>query len=182
VADFELRVDDKRLRKDLRKIIAEASDGRKPLNALFTRFARVVRRQWAAVKATGGTFRGKRWPPFAPQYKRKDGTVVPAWGGVPKVRGRGLVKGRRRPSGKRVTKDSVQLQDTGTMRDSALSRPAILNREKLRIAVSGPANRYAEHVSRKRDWLRWTKDDERFFQKAVRAYWAALLRRHGAAS
>ena len=67
--------------------------------------------------AHGGTYRGVRWKWFAPQYTRKtDGVTVPAEGGVPKLRGRGLVKGKMRPSGKRVTRNSNLMQDTGAMR------------------------------------------------------------------
>lgn len=70
----------------------------------------------------GGSFRGVTWPGFAPQYIRKDGTVVPAEGGIPKVRGEGTVKGRKRASGKRVTASSNLLRDTGRLQASALSR------------------------------------------------------------
>ena len=64
----------------------------------------------------GGKFRGVTWSPWAPQYTRQDGTVIPAWGGVRKVHGRGLVKGRKRPSGTRVTKQSRLMEDTGNLR------------------------------------------------------------------
>jgi len=63
----------------------------------------------------GGTFRGVNWPPFADQYQRKDGTIIPAQGGIPKIKGKGLVKGRLRPSGKRVTASSQLLRDTGQL-------------------------------------------------------------------
>jgi hypothetical protein len=33
-----------------------------------------------------GSFRGNSWPAAKPAYTRKDGTVVPIWGGVPRVR------------------------------------------------------------------------------------------------
>ena len=58
------------------------------------------------------------WAPFANQYTRKDGTVVPAWGGVPRVYGKGNVLGRKRPSGQRVTESSKIELDTGTLRAS----------------------------------------------------------------
>lgn len=67
----------------------------------------------------GGAHRGVYWRPFSPQYIRADGTVVPAWGGVPKVRGRGMVKPRKRPSGQPVTPASLLMQDTGRLRQRA---------------------------------------------------------------
>lgn len=70
----------------------------------------------------GGTFRGVTWKGFAPQYMRKDGTVIPAEGGIPKVRGEGMVKGRKRASGKRVTRSSNLLRDTGRLQAAALGR------------------------------------------------------------
>jgi len=45
---------------------------------------------------SGGTYRGVAWKPFAPQYTRKDGTVVPAWGGVPRVRAGYIQKGKHK--------------------------------------------------------------------------------------
>ena len=69
----------------------------------------------------GGTYRGVTWKGFAPQYMRKDGTVVPAEGGIPKVRGEGMVKGRKRASGKRITGSSNLLRDTGRLQAKALS-------------------------------------------------------------
>lgn len=67
----------------------------------------------------GGEYRGVKWSPFSPQYIRADGTVIPAWGGVPKVRGKGRVKARKRPSGKPVTPASLLMQDTGRLRQRA---------------------------------------------------------------
>lgn len=76
----------------------------------------------------GGTFRGVNWPPFAPQYRRKDGTLIPAWGGVPKVRGKGTVKGKGRGQRvgdlkpKRVTPSSRLLRSTGKLATAAMTR------------------------------------------------------------
>lgn len=33
-----------------------------------------------------GSFRGNSWPAVKPQYTRKDGTIVPVWGGIPRLR------------------------------------------------------------------------------------------------
>ena len=71
----------------------------------------------------GGTFRGVTWKGFAPQYMRDDGTVIPAEGGVPKVRGEGVVLGRKRgETDSRVSKSSNLLRNTATLQNSALNR------------------------------------------------------------
>ena len=73
--------------------------------------------------------RGVKWEYFAPQYTRKDGTVVEAWGGIPKLDGSGMVKGRLRDStSRRVHKGDSVMQNLGTMRkallqDNDLSKP-----------------------------------------------------------
>jgi len=74
----------------------------------------------------GGTFRGVTWDRYADQYTRKGGrdgrgdkSTIPAWGGIPKVRGGGMVKGRLRPSGRRITKQSNLLRDTGRLATAA---------------------------------------------------------------
>lgn len=99
-----------------------------------------------------GTHRGVHWRPFADQYTRKDGTHVPAWGGVPKVRGRGLVQGRLRPSGTRVTMGSAIMQDTGNLRGKAVG---ILNLTKNRIIMGpeGTPATYAAHQQAMRPFL-----------------------------
>ena len=81
-------------------------------------------RQFAEAGATGsaaegGEYREVEWSPLAAQYVRKDGTTVPAWGGVPRVDGKGLVKPRQRPSGQPVSPASQLLQDTGRLRQRA---------------------------------------------------------------
>ena len=90
----------------------------------------------------GGTFRGVRWAWFAPQYVRKDGTVVPAEGGIPKVRGEGMVKGRKRHSGKRVTKSSSLMRDTGRLYTAALTFQRI---RQGRVLVMDTPVQYARY-------------------------------------
>lgn len=97
----------------------------------------------------GGRHRGISWDYFAPQYTRKDGTVVPAWGGVPKVRGGGLVKGRLRPSGQRVRAGDSVGQDTNHLR-----RAAILARTITRTKLTMGTNvEYAPEFSVLRPFL-----------------------------
>lgn len=73
----------------------------------------------------GGTFRGVNWPWFAGQYNRSGGKV-PAEGGVPKLRGSGMVKGRLRGKGKRdvdrIKPTSNLLRHRGIMYNAALGR------------------------------------------------------------
>jgi hypothetical protein len=82
----------------------DVEDWRKPINSFRAYFYREISQQvrLAGNGATGGVARGVYWAPYAPQYLRNDGTIVPAWGGVSKVRGKGTVKGRKRHDGSRV--------------------------------------------------------------------------------
>lgn len=91
----------------------------------------------------GGTHRGVTWPKFADQYTRKtDGVTVPAWGGVPKVRGGGTVKGRLRASsgkgrgGKRITSQSALLQDLGNLRAKAATGVRKVRKDLLQFGTS----------------------------------------------
>jgi len=76
---------------------------------------------------SGRVHRGVKWKYFVPQYVRADSTVVPAWGGIPKVRGRGLVKGRLRDSTtRRVHKGDSVMQNLGKMRKALLQDNTLL--------------------------------------------------------
>jgi len=90
--------------------------------------AKVIGIQFSRLRR-GGSARGVTWPPFKEQYTRKiDGAVVPAWGGVSRVRPawkppgekrgpvRGNVLGKKRPSGRRMARGANLMQDTGTLR------------------------------------------------------------------
>ena len=76
----------------------------------------------------GGKYRGATWRWFAIQYVRRDGTVIPAEGGIRKVRGQGTVKGRKRHSGRRIKKDSSLMQDTAVMKNAVLAQQRIRGR------------------------------------------------------
>lgn len=100
-----------------------------------------------ARNSQGGSHRGITWDYFADQYTRKtDGAVVPAWGGVQKLRGDGVVLGRLRPSGQRVSLGDAIGQDTVHLR-----RAAMLSRrlDKSRLVMGTPVV-YAEYFSRLR--------------------------------
>jgi hypothetical protein len=71
--------------------LVEASERARDLRPVWATFraymARVTHDTFDALGKGGGTYRGVTWAPFADQYTRKtDGVVVPAWGGVPRLR------------------------------------------------------------------------------------------------
>jgi len=95
----------------------------------------------------GGKHRGVTWKYFAPQYTRKtDGITVPAWGGVPRLYGKGRVLGRLRPSGQRIKQGDSVGQDTGNLRRGALLAARI---EDHRL-IMGSNVQYAEHFGNDR--------------------------------
>lgn len=105
----------------------------------------------------GGTHRGVTWPKFADQYTRKGGrdgkgdkSTIKAWGGVPKVRGGGMVKGRRRPSDKRVTSQSALLQNLGNLRAKAATGVRRVRKDLLQF---GTNVEYAAAQSKLRPFL-----------------------------
>ena len=110
----------------------------------------------------GGTHRGVTWRPFANQYTRKSGVVVPAWGGVPRVapgyrkngsrmsRISGTVQGRKRPSGQRLKKSDALMQDTMRMRGTA----ALVVRQTNNTMELGPQGvKYAKWQNKMRRFL-----------------------------
>lgn len=166
-----LTVDDRELRRELNRLGSRAADGTKPLRQLDAAVKADMGRSWTNNgRATGGTVRNADWKPFNPQYTRKDGTEVPAWGGVPKVNGRGNVKGKKRPSGKRVTLQSVIGQDTGRYRRALLaSRANIIGRNTLIIGgESLPV--YADRQNELRPIVRWIPRDQDTYIRIARAY------------
>jgi len=104
----------------------------------------------------GGKFRGVSWEWFAPHYYRADGTAVPAEGGIPKVRGGGLVLGRLRPSGQRVSAGSSLMADTGSLKAKLLSRQSIGG---TRFTMDTPSG-YAEFMQQLRPFQFFEKPDD----------------------
>lgn len=152
-------------------------DGTKPLSQLDAAVKADIGREWTNNgKARGGTVRGEDWAGFADQYTREDGTVIPAWGGVAKVRGRGNVKGKLRPSGKRVTEQSIIGQDTGRFRRALLaSKPHITGKNTLTIGGESLPD-YAEHVNALRSVVHWAPKDQGTFTRIAEAYLDGLAR------
>lgn len=172
-----LTLDDRELRRELDRLGKRAVDGTKPLKQLDAAVKADMGRSWTNNgRATGGTVRGADWDAFKPQYTRKDGTEIPAWGGVAKVHGRGSVKGKLRPSGKRVTQQSVIGQDTGRYRRALLaSRANIINKNTLLIGgESLPV--YADYQNKLRPIVRWIPRDQEAFNRIARAYLEEIAR------
>ena len=97
---------------------------------ILEKFARYIKNETDETieqLAYGGTYRGITWEPFELQYTRKDGTEVPAWGGVKYVKGRKKVKGQQRGDYKkyRVKSDSKLLQNKGDLKKLAASNKII---------------------------------------------------------
>ena len=129
---------------------------------VFHRYMGVMTDKTFDQNRRGGTWRGVTWKYFAPQYTRKDGTVIPAWGGVAKVRGKGKVLGRKRPSGARVQKGDSVVQDTGTLRNNATLGVVHITKNKMRI---GTNINYAAAQQKMRPFLFFTKKDAAYLNK-----------------
>jgi len=146
--EFRLNISRDEIRPALKRLRGRAIDPRP-----FFKRAKVVLIKWTRETfdqlGNGGSYRGVEWPWFAPQYTRKDGTVVPAEGGVAKVRGDGVVQGRLRPSGARVTSSSQLMRDKGRMsREGGLSSRMDRNKLELRSGM-----KYGGHQQKLRPWL-----------------------------
>ena len=111
----------------------------------------------------GGRRRGVEWAPFARQYRRKtDGAEIPAWGGVERLDGDGVVQGRLRPSGRRVTPTSALMRDTGLLSSSVASSLRV--RDGGRRAEFGTPVDYAAAQNRDRPFMFWTRKDAKLYR------------------
>lgn len=154
--------------RDVLKRLSKLPDGFKSPFERFAQYMRVQTDNTFDHLRTGGRYRGVTWRYFAPQYTRKtDGVTVPAWGGVPKLRGRGNVKGRKRPSGQRIAKGDALMQDTMTMR----SRAALVVRMERYQARLGPQGvNYAAKQQGMRPFLFFTRKDSTVLLDILRTY------------
>ena len=102
----ELSFDDSSALALLSKV--ESIDWTRPLKQFGGYVAKEVGQQILAAgdPQRGGSGRGVFWRPRREYYTRRDGTLIPAWGGVPKVRGQGQVLGRKTKGGARLTASS----------------------------------------------------------------------------
>lgn len=166
-----ISLDDKKLRKLLDKVDEVLGDDVRPIWREFAQYMRTVTDNTFKALRHGGTYRGVQWDYFADQYTRKSGVTVPAWGGVPKVRGRGVVKGRKRASGARVSAGDSIVQDSMVLRGEAA---LVLTMSPGRLRM-GTNLSYAKHQARWRPFLFFTeKDAKEVVNIAVRRLQQAL--------
>ncbi len=101
--DVAIQVDDTGAVAEVKGLEHALADVRAPLGYFGRYFTNQIMRQIkSSTVSGGGNARGTTWDPYKPYYTRRDGTVVPAWGGIPKVRGSGEVKGRKRHNQTRI--------------------------------------------------------------------------------
>ena len=146
-------------------MLAKVSDLRQPLTDFYGWMIRRTQLTFSKLGRRGNStsFRETLWPWFAPQYTRKSGTVVPAEGGIAKVRGVGVVKGRLRHSNTRVTPRSMMMQDRGTLKQSALARFRI---GKDYLTAQTPT-RYAKYQQGMRPFAFMVQEDVEFLRKRI---------------
>lgn len=145
------KVDTSRTDKTLNLKLKAIKDPRPFFRQLKIRQLRQTALTFRSLGDGAGTFRSVTWKPFASQHTRKDGTDVPAWGGVQRVHGMGSVLGRLRPSGKRVTESSKLLQDTGRLRGDA-GTVSVINVREMKLATGLP---YSVELNKEREFLFW---------------------------
>lgn len=121
MTDFKVIVDDKAAHLRIENL----KENLQELQPVFVNFQAYMKRRQALMfrrLRKGGSFRGVTWRPFANLYTRKStGETIPAWGGVERLDGQGLVLGRKRTSGKRITKNSSIMRDRGRLAIASLS-------------------------------------------------------------
>jgi len=122
----------------------------------------------------GGTYRGAKWEPFRPYYTRADGTEVPAWGGIPKVRGKGKVLGRLRHSGRRMTSRSNLLQDTGHLKNEVAAHYKVSDNLSYVTIDSGGTIPYEGPQYAMRPLLFQNKEDFAEFRSQVLSRYKAF--------
>ena len=146
-------------------MLAKSQDFRQPLTDFYGWMIRRTNLTFSKLGKRGNStaFRETLWNWFAPQYTRKDGTVVPAEGGIAKVRGSGAVKGRLRHSGTRVTSRSMMMRDRRTLEQSALSRFRIGND----YLIAQTPIKYAKYQQAKRPFAFMVNEDVEFLRKQI---------------
>ncbi|GEM_PF-3048246 len=172
--EIRLAYEDRRATAMLTGLGHDFEDWRGPINSYRAYFYGEVSQQikLAGFGASGGIARGVAWAPFAPQYTRKDGTIVSAWGGVAKKSGKGQVQGKRRRDGSRVTMASRMLD----VKPSALLTVRHLTNTGIEMTTHGA---WAAQQNSMRQFLFYQqpKDVDKFEQIAQR--WAsAMARKH----
>ena len=177
--NMQLSLEDKELQKLLKVLGDDFDRDVRPPFREFAQYMRVTTDNTFQKLRHGGTYRGVSWDYFAPQYTRKtDGVTVPAWGGVPKIRGSGTVKGRLRASANvRVKAGDSIVQDSGTLRARAAT-VLQMSPTVLRLGPKGTPLKYARYQQKARPFLFFTKyDGKMLVDIAVKQLHKALSRK-----
>lgn len=118
-----------------------------------------------------GDVAGASWPALQEQYIRKDGTVVPVYGGVPYASGKGTVKGKlksegvARGSGSRYQADDKQLgARAGGLWSSWISQKAQIGARGLTAKLTSSLI-YAARQFAKRPW--WSQVLQTFTERRL---------------
>lgn len=169
---LELQYDGSQAVAMLSGLTEAVQDWRRPMASFRAYMVREVQTQIlvAGQGATGGTARGATWEPYAPMYTRRDGTVVPAWGGIPKVRGEGTVKGKKSGSGRRISRGSRFFEHV-----KAGSLLSVHHRDDNSIII-GPTSGFAAKQNSLRQYAFYTNKDVEKLERTAIAWMKASAR------
>ena len=176
-------------------MLAKSTDFRQPLTDFYGWMTRRTNLTFTKLGKRGNStpFREMLWPWFAPQYTRKNGTVVPAEGGIKRIRAgssyrtqkgayrkgaardietrgmvgaketSGVIWGRLRHSGKRVTSHSIIVRDRRQLEQDALSRFSIGND----YLIAQTPKKHAKYQQAMRPFAFMTTEDVEFLRKQI---------------
>ena len=168
------------LRGELRAMARKVKNWERPLRVWAVETGRDINEAWdkmtyRSLYSGPKMFRGVvMWDRLKPQYVRKDGTVVPPWGGVKRVIGKGRVLGRLRSNSKtRVKPTSIVGKDTGNMARQ-FTGEGVLSADKRSISLVTNVE-YAEEQNRLRHFAVLGDKDVKRLDRIVRAYLRALI-------
>lgn len=173
---IELSFDDGGVTERIQALLTAGGNYRPPLNKFRAYMIGQTVNTFNALR-TGGTYRGVTWPYFAHQYRRRDGTDVPAWGGVAYAKQRltkggkvaakqPMVKGKKRPSGKRIKHGDALMQDTRTLMRSVTTGLDLSETSDV-VTLWGTRLHYAEKQQKMRKFLFATNRDKDVFRQLV---------------
>jgi len=151
-------------------MMAKSTDFRQPLTDFYGWMTRRTNLTFTKLGKRGNStpFREMLWSWFAPQYTRKNGTVVPAEGGIAKLRGSGVVKGRLRHTegakrNNRVTSQSMMMRNTRRMEQATLSRFRVGNN----YLIAQTPIKHAKYQQAMRPFAFMTNEDVEFLRKQI---------------
>ncbi len=164
-------VKDGGLTVEVDRILKNVKELRPALEEFHTRMVTRIDRTFDLAGAPGSVekggvdpFRDITWEPLAAKRRKADGLLIPAWGGIPRLDGKGVTKGRLRPSGKRVTKGDALNQDSGRYRQRIATGYVAITRDRLTF---GPNLNYSESLESIRPALFISESDADLFEKLL---------------